>query len=340
MADEFPYALSRVVAAHVCESFGFQGVQRSALDTLADVLVKFLTTAGEHAHQYAENAGRTEAHAGDVMAALHDIAPTSPADLTRFVRFVEDSASPALEQSIPRFPLPTRPKFATPSFHEKQELPPPRAEIPEWLPAFPDDHTYVSTSTWEGLGSGGSEKRKERMRALENEEGRERRRAERSLVGLHQRMGAVTADGGAEMSGVLWGSWPAGGAGQHGGKIENHRSGSQGGNSSRNSQQQAAVVGDGDGDRSGKGGQEGRSDSVAGSHADVAAENPTVGDVFGGLLASAGGKGKGEGGITEEEHDSEAEEELRASEGARKRRKTDESSAEVRRGSVRPKLSD
>ena len=97
MADEFPFALSRIVAAHVCESFGFQGVQRSAVDTLADVLVKFLTTAGEYAHQYAENAGRTEAHAGDVMAALQDISPTSPADLTRFVRFVEDSASPALE---------------------------------------------------------------------------------------------------------------------------------------------------------------------------------------------------------------------------------------------------
>ena len=176
------------------------------------------------------------------------------------------------------------------------------------------------------------------MRALANEDGRERRRAERSLVGLHQRMGAVTADGGAEMSGALWGSLPAGGAGQHGDRIVNHQSnpsGSQGGNTSRKSQQQAAVAGDGDGDVSGKGGQEGRTDAMPGSGADVASENPTVADVFGGLLASAGGKEKGEGGITEEEHDSEAEEELRASEGAGKRRKAEESGDEVRPHNVR-----
>ncbi|CAI5469734.1 unnamed protein product [Closterium sp. Yama58-4] len=210
MAEPFTRSVSQLVCAQICESFGFQSIQRSALETLSDILTRFITSVGDAAHAHAELAGRTDANANDVALALSDVG-TSLGDLARFVEFADDISSPSLAQAVPSFPVPRNPRFVAASFLQSGEDPPPRGDIPEWLPALPDPHTYIATPVWEARGQ---DKRQDRV-----EEGRERRRAEQSLVSLHQRMGMVTA-GGAQARGgagggrLLWGGWSHVGAGE------------------------------------------------------------------------------------------------------------------------------
>ncbi|GJP40200.1 hypothetical protein CLOM_g24477 [Closterium sp. NIES-68] len=209
MAEPFTRSVAQLVCAQICESFGFQSIQRSALETLSDILTRFITSVGDAAHAHAELAGRTDANANDVALALSDVG-TSLGDLARFVEFADDVSSPSLAQAVPSFPVPRHPRFVSASFLQSGEEPPPRGDIPEWLPALPDPHTYIATPVWEARGQ---DKRQDRV-----EEGRERRRAEQSLVSLHQRMGMVTA-GGAQARGgagggrLLWGGWSHAGGG-------------------------------------------------------------------------------------------------------------------------------
>ncbi|KAI4371298.1 hypothetical protein MLD38_019552 [Melastoma candidum] len=74
----------------------------------------------------------------------------------------------------------------------------PGKHIPEWLPALPDLHTYKSTPIWKERNS---DSRNEKI-----EQAHQRRKAERSLLNLQQRLahcGASTS-GGASKCDQLW----------------------------------------------------------------------------------------------------------------------------------------
>ncbi|CAI5998620.1 unnamed protein product [Closterium sp. NIES-65] len=251
-------------------------------------------SVGDAAHAHAELAGRTDANANDVALALSDVG-TSLGDLARFVEFADDISSPSLAQAVPSFPVPRNPRFVAASFLQSGEDPPPRGDIPEWLPALPDPHTYIATPVWEARGQ---DKRQDRV-----EEGRERRRAEQSLVSLHQRMGMVTA-GGAQARGgagggrLLWGGWSHVGAG------DDLLARPGAGISAPVATGAAPAVRNDEGAERGEGRKKRMRESDGGW---VAGQVPSALDAFPGLMMAAGrargGGAAGEGGEESEEED-------------------------------------
>jgi transcription initiation factor TFIID subunit 8 len=67
MAEEFSSAVARVAAAQIAEASGFEAVEESAVDMLAELMVRYLSEVGASSHSYAELAGRTDTNAGDVV---------------------------------------------------------------------------------------------------------------------------------------------------------------------------------------------------------------------------------------------------------------------------------
>lgn len=191
--DDFGRQISKIAVAQICESTGFHGAQRSALDTLADIAIRFVCELGKTSHFYANLAGRTGCNEFDIIQGLEDLGSshgfTSASDahhclvgsgivrdITQFVSLQEEIPFP---RSIPRFPVVRRSASQAPSFAQIGEEPPKKC-IPEWLPAFPDPHTYVHTPVWNERASD--------ARADKIEQARQRRKAERSLLSLQKRL--------------------------------------------------------------------------------------------------------------------------------------------------------
>lgn len=197
--DDFGRAVSRIAAAQICEITGFQSSHRSALDALADIAIRYICSLGKSAHFYTNLSGRTDSNVFDLIQGLEDLAGSSQgftgaSDVNRCLvssgavrdisQFVSTSEEVPFPRSIPRFPVVHSSK-RTPSFAQRGETPPLK-NVPDWLPAFPDPHTYVHTAVW-------NERTTDR-RADKLEQARQRRRAERSLLSLQQRITLAGAD--------------------------------------------------------------------------------------------------------------------------------------------------
>lgn len=72
MADKYSKHVSRVVVSQLAESAGFQAVQESAVDLLADLTLRYISQLGSASHSYAELAGRTDCNINDLVS------PASP----------------------------------------------------------------------------------------------------------------------------------------------------------------------------------------------------------------------------------------------------------------------
>jgi histone H3/H4 len=59
-------AVAKVAAAQIAESAGYEGIQASANDTLAELMLRYIVELGSAAHAYAEVAGRTGINASDL----------------------------------------------------------------------------------------------------------------------------------------------------------------------------------------------------------------------------------------------------------------------------------
>ncbi|KAL6767521.1 hypothetical protein ACKKBF_B35565 [Auxenochlorella protothecoides x Auxenochlorella symbiontica] len=139
MSDQYALAVARIVVAKLADGSGFDALQTSSASILSELLVRYMEEVGVSSHAYTELAGRTEPSAMDVLFALNDMG-VSVTELKEFKQSQpKGSAFPA-----PIIPFPvarkTRP---TPTFAERGEAPP--AHIPDFLPAFPDRHTYCET---------------------------------------------------------------------------------------------------------------------------------------------------------------------------------------------------
>ncbi|OWM82425.1 transcription initiation factor TFIID subunit 8 [Punica granatum] len=203
-ADDFGLAVSRVAVAQICESVGFESFRDSALDSLADIAVRYLRDLGRASGFYANLAGRTECNVFDIIRALEDLGNfqgfSGAAMVSNCVagsgimREIMDYAETAEEipfaHPLPRFPV-NRERRLIPSFDHMGETPSGK-HIPSWLPALPDPHTYKQTPMWN--------ERKSDLRADKLEQARQRRKAERSLLNLQQRL-AVYGSAGASTSG-------------------------------------------------------------------------------------------------------------------------------------------
>ncbi|CAL5387849.1 unnamed protein product [Camellia sinensis] len=191
-ADEFGRAVSQIAVAQICESVGFESFKDSALEALTDIAVRYLRDLGKTANFYANLAGRTECNVFDAIQGLEDLGSsrgfsgasevshclTGSGTVREIVDYVRIAEEIPFAQPVPHFPV-MRHQTMTPSFMQMGE-PSTFKHIPTWLPAFPDPHTYIHTDTWN--------ERENDPRADKIELARQRRKAERSLLSLQQRL--------------------------------------------------------------------------------------------------------------------------------------------------------
>ena len=68
MSQDYARALARITVAQIAEATGFQAVQQSAGDALAELLLQYVSEIGSATHAYAELAGRTDCNVNDVVS--------------------------------------------------------------------------------------------------------------------------------------------------------------------------------------------------------------------------------------------------------------------------------
>ncbi|CAN1143121.1 Transcription initiation factor TFIID subunit 8 [Linum perenne] len=192
-ADEFGHAVAKKAVAQICENVGFDGSKESALDALTDVTIRYLRDLGKTASSNANLCGRAECSIFDVVQGLEDISTSqgfpgafdsssclvSSSTIWDIIDYVgSDEEEIPFAQPVPKFPI-VRASKLIPSFIEMNETPPGK-HVPGWLPALPDPHTYVHTPMWNERASD--------PRAEKIEQARQRRKGDRALLSLQQRL--------------------------------------------------------------------------------------------------------------------------------------------------------
>ncbi|KAE8681811.1 splicing factor U2af small subunit A-like [Hibiscus syriacus] len=143
-ADDFVRLVSKIVVAQICDSVGFQGCKESALDALADILIRHLCDLGKNASFHANLAGRTECNAFDITRALEGFGDSHgfPGDseiwnclvgsgtVKEVVQFVDTKEEIPFSQPVPKFPV-VRNRKLIPSFEHMNETPSGK-HIPNW----------------------------------------------------------------------------------------------------------------------------------------------------------------------------------------------------------------
>ncbi|XP_022745881.1 transcription initiation factor TFIID subunit 8-like [Durio zibethinus] len=191
-ADDFWRAVSKIAVLQICESVGYERFKESALEALTDISIGYLCDLGKNASFHANLAGRTECNLFDVTRALEDLGAShgfsgaseignclvGSGTVREMVQFVDSKEEIPFAQPVPKFPV-VRHRKLIPSFEHMNETPPGK-HIPSWLPAFPDPHTYIHTPMWNERASDPC--------ADKIEQARQRRKAERALLSLQQRL--------------------------------------------------------------------------------------------------------------------------------------------------------
>ncbi|XP_057789742.1 transcription initiation factor TFIID subunit 8-like [Salvia miltiorrhiza] len=192
-AGDYSRAISRVAMVQICEGIGFEGFNESALDSLADIAIRYICELGKTSRFYANLAGRTGCNVFDIVQALEDLGTpqgftgasevhadcaVSSGAIREIKEYVEAADEVPFAQPVPQFPV-IRERRMIPSFLQMGETPAFKHVLP-WLPAFPDPHTYVRTPVWN--------ERLSDARTDKIELARQHRKAERSLLSLQQRL--------------------------------------------------------------------------------------------------------------------------------------------------------
>ncbi|GAB2235769.1 hypothetical protein Drorol1_Dr00026210 [Drosera rotundifolia] len=190
--DDYCRALARVAVAQICEGVGFNCAKESALLALSDVAVRFMRDIGKSASSCACLAGRTECNVFHIVRALEDMSsiigfrgaseveccPVVSGVVKELVEFVETAEEIPFARPVTQFPV-IKSRRGIPSFSQIGEAPS-GDHVPDWLPAFPDQHTYAHSPV---LDVRGTDRRVGKL-----EQARQRRKAEGSLLNLQQRL--------------------------------------------------------------------------------------------------------------------------------------------------------
>lgn len=206
-AGDYSRAISRVAVAQMCEAIGFEGFNDSAIDALADIAIRYVCELGKTSRFYANLAGRTRCNVFDIIQGLEDLGMpegftgaseiladcvVSSGAIREIKEYVERAEEVPFAQPLPQFPVIKERRMTIPSFLQMGETPAFK-QIPPWLPAFPDPHTYIRTPVWN--------ERLSDARTDKIELARQHRKAERSLLSLQQRLlcnGSLAATTSAE----------------------------------------------------------------------------------------------------------------------------------------------
>lgn len=84
-SEEYARRIARVAVAQMAELTGFEAAQESAIEILAELLLKYTAELCSAAHSYAELAHRTDFNICDLSYALEDMGGTSFADLKAYL---------------------------------------------------------------------------------------------------------------------------------------------------------------------------------------------------------------------------------------------------------------
>ncbi|KAL8168035.1 hypothetical protein V2J09_009534 [Rumex salicifolius] len=198
-------AVARVAVAQLCEGIGFEGIKQSALDSFSDITVRYICDLAESSRYYANLAGRSESNVFDIVKGLEDLsAPRGFMDASAFECHLTSSG--ALKELVDYVAIVEEIPFAQPiskflgskcigsngelqSSSELAEDVPSLKHIPNWLPEFPEPHTYMHSPMW-------NERRADRVDNTEHV--RQRRKAESSLLRLQQRFLACNSANGSD----------------------------------------------------------------------------------------------------------------------------------------------
>ncbi|KAF7490526.1 hypothetical protein SSS_10349 [Sarcoptes scabiei] len=124
--------------AATCQEAGFNSIEASVLDLLLRMFIAYLSEIGFEAKSYSEHSGRTEHLPGDVLQALIDMG-CNIQSLRQYAR------------------RPNRMILPSPQVQSKQQQPkilqtgrrkPLLPYIPDYMPPFPDSHSYIATPTY------------------------------------------------------------------------------------------------------------------------------------------------------------------------------------------------
>ena len=201
MAD-YAAALARISVAQIVrgaydELHGGQGftlIQRSACDSLVDVISRYVRAVGSVSAQAAQHASRSEANLNDVLLGLNAAGGASLEDLLDFAKSAPDLQFP---RDVARFPCAAAQEegrgSANSGVKDASRKPARAAEprpqyVPDFLPPFPDPCTYRRTATHNKRAMDPLQARKQRAKL--------KRQAQESLLGLQQGDGGPSsADG-------------------------------------------------------------------------------------------------------------------------------------------------
>ncbi|CAA0829725.1 Transcription initiation factor TFIID subunit 8 [Striga hermonthica] len=192
-AGSYSREIARISVAQICEAIGFEGFKESALDSLADIAIRYISNLGKISKFHANLAGRAESNVFDVAQGLKDLSLPQGfsgnsnihtdckfflAVVTDIMHYVETSQEVPFAQLVQKFPV-VRERKGIPSFSQIGDFPSFK-HVPPWLPELPDPHTYIRTPVWN-----------ERLSNLcedKIELAKQHRKAKRSLLSLQQRL--------------------------------------------------------------------------------------------------------------------------------------------------------
>lgn len=130
-------AVSACVAALCCDA-GFHEADKVALETLTEMLQSYISELGRSARAFCELSGRTQPMLNDVTVALIEMGTDLPG-LTMHAKKTQRVLIQPQEQM--RTPV-------TPRILQAGERKAHPFHIPDYLPPFPDPHTYIKTPSY------------------------------------------------------------------------------------------------------------------------------------------------------------------------------------------------
>lgn len=137
MSEDYKRLVGKLALCQLAQEMGFSSISSQALDTLEEVMELLIEKIGLRAKQIAEHTGRTECNLFDTIRAL-DVLQTNKDQLQHFL------SNPIADIPFCRDNI----KFpSVPRLTPKDELviKYDESNIPNFLPSFPPDHTYLHT---------------------------------------------------------------------------------------------------------------------------------------------------------------------------------------------------